>query len=384
MSPRERVTAAINFKESDRVPLDFGGDQTGINREAYQNLIQFLGLKEEIELIHDMGQVAKVSEEVLHRLEIDTRYIFPKTPFESKAKEVETDGTVYLESTDEWGIVRSKPKNYGHWYDITNFPLKEATLNDLDSYPWPNPKDPRRFNDLAQEAEKLFKKTNFAIATGVNGSMFEMAWYLLSMERFLRDMILNRSFVERMLDILLQFWLDFYEVFLKEVGDFIQIVNVGDDLGTQDGPMLSPELYRSLVKPHQKILFKYIHEHTNAKLWYHSCGSVYPFIPDFIEIGVDILNPVQISAKGMDSKRLKKEFGNDIVFWGGGCDTQYVLPFKKPKEVEREVKTRIRDFAPGGGYVFTQVHDVPVEAPPQNVIIMFETAKKYGRYPINL
>lgn len=384
MTSRQRVEKASNHEKPDRVPLDFGGDQTGINKEAYQNLIQFLGLKEEIELIHNMGQVAKVSEEVLRRLEIDTRYIFPKTPFESKVKEVERDGTVYLESTDEWGIVRSKPKNYGHWYDITNFPLKEATLNDLDSYPWPNPKDPRRFNGLYQEAEKIFKETDFAIATGVNGSMFEMAWYLCSMERFLRDMILNRSFVERMLDILLQFWLDFYEVFLKEVGDFIHIVNVGDDLGTQDGPMLSPELYRLLVKPRQKILFKYIHDHTKAKLWYHSCGSIYLFVPDFVEIGVDILNPVQISAKDMDSKRLKKEFGNDIVFWGGGCDTQHVLPFKKPKEVKREVRMQIRDFAPGGGYVFTQIHNVPVETPPQNVITMFETAKKYGRYPIDL
>lgn len=160
---------------------------------------------------------------------------------------------------------------------------------------------------------------------------------------------------------------------------YIQVIQVGDDLGSQDGPQLSPELYRKVVKPRYKKLFQYIKEHSSAYLFLHTC-AVYEFIPDFIEMGVDALNPVQVSAKDMDTKRLKREFGKDITFWGGGCDTQKVLPFGRPEEVTQEVKRRIEDLAPGGGFIFTQVHNIQADVPSENIMAMYNAVKEYGKY----
>jgi uroporphyrinogen decarboxylase len=157
---------------------------------------------------------------------------------------------------------------------------------------------------------------------------------------------------------------------------------VSDDLGTQNGLMMSPEIYRKLIKPAEKRVWEFIKTKTSAFLFLHSCGSVRKLIPDFIELGVDILNPVQISAKDMIPKELKREFGRDLTFWGGGCDTQKVLPFGTTEEVEEEVKRRISEFAPGGGFVFNPVHTIQPKVPAENIIRMFDTAKKHGTYPI--
>jgi len=174
--------------------------------------------------------------------------------------------------------------------------------------------------------------------------------------------------------------LGFFEDFLASVGKYIQVVVGGDDLAMQEGPLISLDLYRKLIKPRQKELFSFIKKRTAAYLFYHSCGSVSQFIPDLIEVGVDILNPVQVSAKNMDTHRLKKEFGHEISFWGGGCDTQKILSFGKPEEIKGEVKRRIRDLTPGGGFVFTQVHNIQPGVPPENIVAMFEAASEYGRY----
>jgi uroporphyrinogen decarboxylase len=170
------------------------------------------------------------------------------------------------------------------------------------------------------------------------------------------------------------------EQILPAVEGYVQVIQVGDDLGMQDGPQLSPRLYRQVVKPWHKKLYQYIKEHTSARLFLHACGSVYAFIPDFIEMGVDILNPVQVSARDMDTKRLKQAFGKDITFWGGGCDTQKVLPFGTPAEVREEVKRRIDDLAPGGGFVFNQVHNIQAGVPPENIMAMYEAVHDFGGY----
>jgi len=167
---------------------------------------------------------------------------------------------------------------------------------------------------------------------------------------------------------------------LAALGDSIDAVMVNDDLGTQAGPMLSPDLYRKMIKPHQRRLFAHIKPRTRAALVLHSCGSVRYAIPDLIEIGVDALNPVQVSAAGMDSAELKREFGRDITFWGGGCDTQRVLSRGSPAEVRDEVRRRIGDLAPGGGFVFCQVHNIQPEVPPANVVAMLEAAREFGGY----
>ena len=194
------------------------------------------------------------------------------------------------------------------------------------------------------------------------------------------DLAGDAEFAGYLLDRLLEANLQVLEQVLGVVKDHVQIIMTGDDLGTQESTQMSPDLYRKVVKPRHKKLYQYIKEHSNAYLFLHSCGAIYEFIPDFIEMGVDILNPVQISAKGMEPKRLKKAFGKDITFWGGGCDTQKILPFGTPKEIEEEVKRRIGEFAPGGGFVFAPVHNIQVGVPPENMVALYEAARKYGKY----
>ncbi|MEM3630668.1 MAG: uroporphyrinogen decarboxylase family protein, partial [Nitrososphaerota archaeon] len=164
--------------------------------------------------------------------------------------------------------------------------------------------------------------------------------------------------------------------------EYVQVVEVGEDLGMQTGPIINPELFRKLIKPRDEKIFKFIKKKADVYLLLHSCGSIYKFIPDLIEMGVDALNPVQVSAKDMDTKKLKEEFGEKITFWGGGCNTQHILPHGSPEDVINEVKKRIKDLAPGGGFIFTQVHNIQADVPSENIVAMFETVKKYGWYPI--
>jgi uroporphyrinogen decarboxylase len=168
--------------------------------------------------------------------------------------------------------------------------------------------------------------------------------------------------------------------YLDEVGPYIQVFTYRDDVCTQDGWMIRPEIYRRTIKPLQRRLVESIKKKTNTKLYYHSCGATFDLIPDLIETGFDILNPVQVSAKGMDTKRLKQAYGKDIVFWGGGVDTQNVLPFGSPQDVTDEVKRRIDDLAPGGGFVLAAVHNIQAQVPPENIVALFDTAQEYGRY----
>jgi uroporphyrinogen decarboxylase len=176
---------------------------------------------------------------------------------------------------------------------------------------------------------------------------------------------------------------EFFRHYLDAVGEYIDVIVVSDDLGCENGPLISPELYREIIKPAERKLWQFIKNNTKAYLFLHSCGSISKFIPDLIEIGVDILNPIQVSAKDMDTKRLKEEFGDRMTFWGG-VDTQSVLPFGSSEEVEREVKRRISDAAPGGGYVLTAVHNIQAGVPPENICMMYDAARKYGRYPIDI
>ena len=193
------------------------------------------------------------------------------------------------------------------------------------------------------------------------------------------DLAANPEFAGALLDKLVEVSINKLEQILPVAEGYVQVIVTGDDLGTQNGPQLSPKLYKKIVKPRHKYLYQYIKKYTSAHLFLHTCGSVYEFIPDFIEMGVDVINPVQVSAKDMDTKRLKKEFSKDITFWGGGCDTQKVLPFGTPREVTEEVKRRVGDLVPGGGFVFSQVHVIQAGTPPENIMAMYDAVGKYGK-----
>ena len=198
------------------------------------------------------------------------------------------------------------------------------------------------------------------------------------LEKWFTDMLENPAFCEALLDQTLKFWLDYYTGFLKEIGDIIDVVMIGDDLAGQGGPLFLPDFYRQVVKPRQKKLVQHIKSLTRAKIWYHTCGSCVEYIPDLLDNGIDILNPVQITGKGMEPDFLKEVYGKELVFWGGGIESQHVLPFADAEEVRKNVRANVEIFKQGGGYIFNNVHNIQAGVPPENILAMYEAAYQYG------
>ena len=373
MTSRERVVRTLQLEEPDRVPLDLGSTVTSIHKTAHKRLKEHLGVENGEEVIIDgLQQVVKPDERLLKRFDIDVRHVSlrPSVPWQRIGEGM---------YRDEWGIVYKEQSGY---CEMVDHPLADITdARGLEAYPWPDPHDERRFDGLEEEVRELNEHSDYAIMFGgFSESFFGLPSWLIGHERFYADLIANEHFVNAVLDHLEDFFLQLADEALKRVGTLIQIVKVADDLGTQSGPILSPGLYRKLIKPRQKKLYTHIKERTDGKLFLHSCGSIYAFIEDFIENGVDVLNPVQISAADMQPERLTQEFGGRLAFWGGGCDTQRVLPFGTEEDVEEEVKMRTEQFAPGGGFVFSAVHNIQYDVPPENTVAMYDTAKKYGKY----
>jgi uroporphyrinogen decarboxylase len=378
MKSRERVLKTMEHREPDRIPIDLGSGVTSIHKETYMKIKKYLGLNgAEPRILDHMQQVVEVDEPILQRFNVDTRHIHLKPAREWQRL---PNGSY----VDEWGIKYRNPKD-SHYYDPYDHPLAHASIEDLDKYNWPDPYDPQRVISLKEKAEDLYFNTEYAIILGgYGGSLFEHPCMLRGFLQFYMDLLSDKDFVTRLLDKLLEYYIRLINNALTVVGKYVQVIRVGDDLGTQRGPIISPDLYRELIKPRQKKLYQFIKEHSLAKLFLHSCGSIYEFIPDFIEIGVDALNPVQVSAKNMDSKKLKKDFGEKITFWGGGCDTQRVLPFGTAEEIKKEVKSRIKDLAPGGGFVFTPCHNIQYDVSPEKICTLYDTVIAYGSYPITI
>lgn len=382
MTSRERVLKALNHEEPDRIPIDLGGFQTGIHRRAYQALLDHLGLQETITILDPVQQLAVPSETILQRFHADIRYITAQAPdgFQGGIQENWRDGRLWYDLRDEFGVVWSMPADQMLYMDISYHPLANATIADVERYPWPRGDDPSRFRGVRARALALRQQTPYALSSGICGVTYETCWYMRGLERWFTDMVENPAFCEAMLEHTSQFWVDWLTGFLGEVGDLLDIVMIGDDLAGQHGPLFSPKFYRRVVRPRQQRVIDTIKKHSRAKVWYHTCGDCSVYIPDLIEMGVDILNPVQISAPGMNPKRLKAEYGKDLVFWGGGIDSQHVLPFATPERVREEVRRNVEIFKPGGGYVFNNVHNIQAGVPPENIIAMYESAYQYGFY----
>lgn len=374
MNRRERVLTTLQHKQPDRVPIDLGGMRsTGIMAIPYNELKKYWNIKGGETKLYDIGQqLALVEDSILERIKADVKptsviissqkkwkeWILPddshcKAPEDFNPEKM-PDGSLVLKDNER--VVAKMPPG-GYYFDGVYHPLSDATSpSDIKNYPFYTPIPEDVLNSLKEYTENLYKNTDYAIMLNGAGGICEWAQGLRGWRNFMMDLAADPNFAGYLLDKLVEANIRKLEQILPLVKNYVQIIQVGDDLGLQDGPQLSPEIYRKVVKPRHKKLYEYIKENSNAYLFLHTCGSVYKFIPDFIEIGVDILNPVQVSAKDMDSAKLKKEFGKDLVFWGGGCDTQKVLPFGSPEQVKEEVKKRIDDFAPGGGFVFNQVH----------------------------
>jgi uroporphyrinogen decarboxylase len=379
---RERVLAALDHREPDRVPIDLGGNQTGIHKVAYRRLLEHLGLEEEIVIMDLVQQLAQPSERVLERLHVDTRYVAAggAKSFAGGVVRRERGGRVWHDFTDEFGVTWSMPDDEPFYFDISHSPLAGLSLDEIRAYPFPKGDDPTRFEGLRDRALRLRNETPYAVISGISGVVYEICWYMRGLENLFIDMMTQPQVLEAIIDRTLGFWLDWFRLFLDEVADVVDVIMIGDDLAGQNGPLFAPRLYREIIKPRQKRLVRYIRSRTKAKIWYHTCGSVLEYLPDLLDNGIDILNPVQISAKGMDPARLKAEFGDRLVFWGGGIDAQHVLPRASPQEVREHVRRNIEAFKPGGGYVFNNVHNIQGDVPPENVLAMFDAAYEFGKY----
>jgi len=382
MTSRDRVLKALNHEIPDRVPIDLGGNQTGIHKSAYRNLVRYLGLREEIQIMDVVQQLARPSEQVLERFRVDTRYIAAgsASAWKGGIVKVKRDGRVWHDLTDEFGIRWSMPDDQPLYMDITLNPLADATIRDVHDYAWPRGDDPGRFAGLRERALQIRKDTPYAVVSGISGVIYEYGWYLRGLEQWFCDLLTDPEFCGALLDQMLKFWMDWFRLFLDEVGDVVDVIMIGDDLAGQGGPLFNPEIYRRLVKPRHKRLVQYIRSRTRAKIWYHTCGSCLAYIPDLIDNGIHILNPVQTGARHMDPVELKRRFGRDLVFWGGGCDSQHILPRGTPFEVAESVRHSLAAFMPGGGYVFDSIHNIQGDVPPENIVAMFDAAYDYGFY----
>lgn len=378
-TPRERVRKALDHEEPDRVPLDLGQAQgDGITAVAYRNLLDFLGLgNRDLKIKTRFTQVAEVDEDVLRRLRIDFRYVRPGRP--DGWTDLELDEQSYQ---DEWGVIRSMPPG-SFYYDLTGSPLAEdGTMSGLEQRHWPDPEDPGRYRGLRERACRLHEETPYAVVGNLNCSFFLRCFELRGWTNFYMDLAANPGYAEALMDRFLDIQLRIAERALQEIGEYIDVAMVTtDDLGMIDRPLVSPEMYRDLVKPRQRRTFDLFRKYTDAKLFYHCDGAIRDLLPDFIEIGAEVINPIQLNATGMgDTRSLKQEFGDRLSFWGA-VDTQHALPLGSTEDVRQEVRHRIMDLGANGGYVVCPVHNIQPEVPPQNVVAMYDAAYELGRYP---
>ncbi|MCX6090512.1 MAG: hypothetical protein NTX88_09150 [Candidatus Atribacteria bacterium] len=372
MTSRERVLMALGHQVPDRIPKDLGTTNcTTMTKKAYEALKQKLGVEKETRLMMENFQVVFVDEEILQFFEIDTRGIHPQPVVQNTV----IDETMFV---SEFGITYRKPVD-GLYYDMIAHPLAGKSREELGEYQWPDPTKSMDLTGLRERAEKLHREKNYLLVGDmIDTGIFEPCWYLRGFENFLMDLVINPDFATALIEGMYQYQLQRYSLLLKEVGEFVDVIFVGDDLATAENVIMSPKTYRDMIFPYHLEYFKNLKKLApHAKLLYHSCGSIINFIPHLMEAGVDILNPVQVSAQGMDTRKLKEQFGKDLCFWGG-VDTTRVLPLGTPDEVRREVRKRISELGPDG-YILTAVHDIQPDVPPENVIAMYQEA---GKYPL--
>jgi len=375
LTHRERVRRALDHQEPDRVPVDLGGRNNNIHREEYRKLTSRLGVEHADLQLDPFYSVMNLDSQVLERLGVDFRYLFIRGPEYVRARE-NPDGTY----DNEWGITVKKVGI--HSQRITH-PLQGATLSDLDGFPWPDPYRPDRVAGLNKTARHLYEQTDYAlVAAPVNGGIFEFGQHLRGMTNFLMDLMINKEFANALLDRVMNVHLGLWDGFLGEVGDYIEIAQLSDDFGTQNNLMISPALFSEFFKPRYKHLIDFIRDRTNAKVLFHSDGAVFDLIDDFIDMGVDVLNPLQPTAAGMDPARIKSDYGKRLAFHGA-IDNQQLLPHGSVEEVQETVRRVIDALAPRGGYILAAAHIIEPDVHVENILTVFDTAREYGTYPIS-
>jgi uroporphyrinogen decarboxylase len=381
LTSRERVQAVLNHEIPDRVPIILGASNaTGISTPAYRNLKRHLGIQAEDQYLYDWPELgaSAVDEIVLERLHSDVRGVHDREPAAVRERNrTREPGSPYFNS---WGVgsVEGDP---GMWFPAIH-PLAEThSIADLESYPWPDMNDPSRFAHVRAEVQRLAAENKYAIlAVPWLAFPLERAFAMQRMDRFMANLGWYPDFARALLAKITELCKTLMGNFLQECGEEIDMIKIGDDLGMQNSLLMSPKMYRSIVKPFHADYISFIKSRTKAKIFFHTDGDVFPLIPDLIEIGVDILNPIQTSAGKMaDLYELKKRFGKEIIFCGA-VDTHRILPFGTPSEVRAEVKRVIEILGAGGGYMLAPVHIIMPDVPPENILAMVDAALEFGSY----
>ena len=383
MTGRERIQLALDHKEADRIPLDLGvGVACMFTKGFYVKLLDYFGLRQKHVFVGDpQTQSVVASEKLLKILGSDDRMgILSIVPHNRPcARKWEDENSWYM--TDNWGITFRMPKNQGWYFDLYEYPLRGATEEADAGYQWPY-SNPTILPDTALRLKALRDKGYWVAVGQVYGNGFlQMGPRLYTHEDWFTMLLTEEPRVRRFLDQFLEKKLEWYAKVFKAGKGYVDMVCECDDLGTQISPFISPELFRSLILPYHRQLWAGIKKMSpNTKIFLHSCGCVEPFIGDLIDAGLDILNPIQITAARMDPYDLKRKYGKDITFWGGGVNTQQVLPRGSKQEIIDDVKRNIDALADGGGFVFSTVHNVQPDVPVENFITMWEAFQKYSKY----
>ena len=379
MNSRTRLLTALDHREPDRIPFDLGSTQvTGIHVVAYRALRDALGLPAvEPVLCDTIQQLALPDDDLLHALGVDTRGLFPLNSHNHGI--VAEDGGDYWLYRDEWGITHRQPKDEGLYYSIWQVPLPQSqvTAQDIASLPWPDMGAAWRVAGLRQQAEPYRAAGYAVVLKDAFAGIFEFAQRVVGMENLLVMMALQPDVAGVLFDKLVELKLAYWQTALTELGDLVDVVTYADDYGSQVSQIISPGMFRRQIKPRVRQVFDLqARLAPHAARFFHSDGNVRPLIPDFIEIGVQILNPIHIRATGMEPAALKRDFGRDLVFWGGGVDTQGVLPTGTPQEVRDDVRRNVEALAAGGGYVFNTIHNIQADVPPENILAMVEALRE--------
>jgi uroporphyrinogen decarboxylase len=372
MTPRERVLTSFAHKEPDRMPTDFMGTASCLNDRAYFALRDHLGIQGEGRMFRKAWNVRYYDERVLDALAVDFRRVWIREPANWQPAVTE-DGLV----TDEWGMLL---KQVGDVMGFANAPLEGATVSDLDAYPWPDPYDPGRVEGLAEEARHLRETTDYAIsARAPLHGIFELAQRLRGVQQFLMDLVIDERFATALVHKVKEVQMGFYEVYLNAVGPYVDMVETVDDYGAQNAPLISPKTFNQILAPARRELNALIKSKApHAKLFLHSDGSVFKLIPDLIEIGVEVLNPMEPDVAGNTPQELKTTFGSQLIFHGH-LDTKGAMRGSL-EDVRTEVRRIVDHMAAGGGYVMAPTNHLQSDVPPENIVEVYRYACEYGQH----
>ncbi len=411
MNSRERILSAINHKQPDRIPIDIGATpSSGLSVVAYCNLVKHLGLnlpnhvydvvqevtQPEMELLDllkvdvlDIGRFFNSSEDYWHKLELIKGYpgLYPKwfNPVKqpdgswlAAGATGENIGKMPAGATFFDQVIFPYLNGYPDNFNNIGYDMSRVSWGGFGFPPYDRINEKDFWKLLRETIIKERSKTDKALLIGVGCNLFEWGTFLRRIDNFLTDLYLEPANVHRLLDKLLENHLDFLSKICEAVGDIVEIIKFGDDLGTNTGPFMPTEIYNEYFRPRHKILCDYVKSNSSAHTMLHCCGGIYELIPELIEAGFEILNPVQINAINMEPERLKKEFGSEITFWGGGCNTQSILNRGTTQQVKDHVRSNLEIFSKGGGYVFNTVHNIMPDVPPQNIMAMFEVLNEFN------